>query len=127
VIQRQRVQMFWIAYMTVGAEMMAQRIAEARGRAGLTQAQPAAVVALDRSALTTTEAGGRRATTHADWSGSPGPRRLIWRGSGRCGTAAAVHHRCPAVTVAAWPTRVVTTLDTTEGAPLTFVGVTGAP
>jgi hypothetical protein len=44
--------------------MVGQRIAEARGRAGLTQAQLlAAVVALDRSALTTTEAGDRRVIT----------------------------------------------------------------
>lgn len=40
--------------------MMGQRIAEARGRAGLTQAELAAAVQLDRSALAKTESGQRR-------------------------------------------------------------------
>lgn len=46
--------------MTVDAETLGQRIAEARGRAGLTQADLAAAVSLDRSALTKIELGSRR-------------------------------------------------------------------
>jgi Zn-dependent peptidase ImmA (M78 family)/transcriptional regulator with XRE-family HTH domain len=46
--------------MAIDARMMGQRIAEARGRAGLTQAQLASAVSLDRSALAKIETGSRR-------------------------------------------------------------------
>lgn len=46
--------------MAIDAETLGQRVAEARGRAGLTQAELAAAVQLDRSALTKIEAGHRR-------------------------------------------------------------------
>ncbi|HEY4024155.1 MAG TPA: XRE family transcriptional regulator [Pseudonocardiaceae bacterium] len=46
--------------MATDAETLGQRIAEARGRAGLTQADLAAAVSLDRSVLTKIELGNRR-------------------------------------------------------------------
>ncbi|HET8640932.1 MAG TPA: helix-turn-helix transcriptional regulator, partial [Pseudonocardiaceae bacterium] len=46
--------------MAVDAAAVGQRIADARGRAGLTQAQLAAAASLDRSALAKIEAGNRR-------------------------------------------------------------------
>lgn len=46
--------------MTVDAETMGQRVAEARSRAGLTQAELAAMIPLDRSSLAKIERGSRR-------------------------------------------------------------------
>jgi Zn-dependent peptidase ImmA (M78 family)/DNA-binding XRE family transcriptional regulator len=46
--------------VSVDARIVGQRIAEARGRAGLTQVQLASAVSLDRSALAKIEAGTRR-------------------------------------------------------------------
>lgn len=46
--------------MTVDAREMGQRIADARGRAGFTQAQLASAVSIDRSALAKIESGQRR-------------------------------------------------------------------
>ena len=48
--------------MAVDAETMGRRIAEARGRADLTQAKLAAAIGLDRSALAKIEVGSRRIT-----------------------------------------------------------------
>jgi Zn-dependent peptidase ImmA (M78 family)/transcriptional regulator with XRE-family HTH domain len=46
--------------MAIDARTLGQRIAEARGRAGLTQSQLASAASLDRSALAKIEAGNRR-------------------------------------------------------------------
>src|SRR5882672_7740981 len=49
-----------IAHMAVNSEVMGQRIAEARAQAGLTQAELASAVDLERSVLTKIETGTRR-------------------------------------------------------------------
>lgn len=49
-----------IAHVGIDAKTIGQRIAEARGRAGLTQAELAAAVQLDRSVLAKAESGQRR-------------------------------------------------------------------
>lgn len=49
-----------IEHVAIDAQTVGQRVAEARGRAGLTQAQLASAVSLDRSALAKIEAGNRR-------------------------------------------------------------------
>lgn len=75
--------------MTVDAETLGQRIAEARGRAGLTQADLAGAVSLDRSALTKIELGSRRVSalelaqianalnTRIEWFVDEAPTALI--------------------------------------------------
>jgi len=52
--------MFKMARMAIDARTLGQRIAEARGRAGLTQEQLASNASLDRSTLAKIEAGSRR-------------------------------------------------------------------
>lgn len=71
------------------AQSLGQRIAEARGRAGLTQADLAAAVSLDRSALTKIELGSRRVSalelaqiadavhTRIEWFVQEAPEALI--------------------------------------------------
>ncbi len=75
--------------MAVDAEALGRRIAEARGRAGLTQAELAAAVSLDRSVLTKIELGSRRVSalelaqfadalhTRIEWFVEDAPEALI--------------------------------------------------
>jgi Zn-dependent peptidase ImmA (M78 family)/DNA-binding XRE family transcriptional regulator len=75
--------------MSVSSEVLGQRIAEARGRAGLTQADLASAVSLDRSALTKIELGSRRVSalelaqiadalhTRIEWFVEQAPEALI--------------------------------------------------
>jgi transcriptional regulator with XRE-family HTH domain/Zn-dependent peptidase ImmA (M78 family) len=75
--------------MAVDAASLGQRIAYARGRAGLTQAELAGQATLDRSALAKVEGGSRRITavelariadaleTRIDWFLTPAPPSLV--------------------------------------------------
>lgn len=75
--------------MAVDSETLGRRIAEARGRAGLTQADLAAAVSVDRSALTKIELGSRRVSalelaqiadalhTRLEWFVQEAPEALI--------------------------------------------------
>jgi Zn-dependent peptidase ImmA (M78 family)/DNA-binding XRE family transcriptional regulator len=75
--------------MAVDAETLGRRIAEARGRAGLTQADLASAVSLDRSVLTKIELGSRRVSalelaqiadalhTRFEWFVQEAPEALI--------------------------------------------------